>query len=152
MPIQRVAPPRPFHRAGVQPVLPSWLWNPMPQWLISPSDSERLACWGKRDISQECDNPRFLIRFLNISFPVFFSLGCRFSLDHLKTSFNVMKWVLYFFVPRMWKIENTRFGSFMPTFRVPLCCHISGCIVIICVRLRSTMISSWVRAGPYLFL
>lgn len=90
MPIQRAAPPRPFPRAGVQPVLPSWLWKPMPQWLISPSDSKRLARQGKRDLSQERDNPHFLIRFPNTSFPVFFSLGCGSFSWYLKTSLNVL--------------------------------------------------------------
>lgn len=45
---QRAAPPRSFPRSGILPVLPSWLGNPMPQRLISPSDSKRLAHWVKR--------------------------------------------------------------------------------------------------------
>lgn len=150
MPIQRAAPPRPFPRAGVQPVLPSWLWKPMPQWLISPSDSKRLARQGKRDLSQERDNPHFLIRFPNTSFPVFFSLGCGSFSWYLKTSLNVLYEEVDFvgrggFIPGMWGIQNSWLGSFMPTLCVSLRCPISGCIVIICVLLHLTVISSsWV--------
>lgn len=88
--------------------------NPIPQWLISATDSERLVHWGKRDVSQECDNPYFPIRFPNTALPNFFFLTwLQIYLLSLIIPLNVIKWVLYSFVPRMWRIQNPRFVYFM---------------------------------------
>lgn len=89
----------------------------MSQRLISVSDSKRLARWGKRDISRECDNPHFWIRSPSTTLPsclflvvCFSHLGADLSLDNTP---QFQKWVLYSFVFRIQ--EGSRTHDFYPS-------------------------------------
>lgn len=149
VPIQRTVPPRPFHGGGIQPVL-SWL---KPKSEASVIDFtiwlKRLVRWGKRDISQERDNPHFLIRFPNTTlFLMFFHLVADLSLESDNTP-QCYEVHLCVFVPSMWRVQNPCARS---TSCILLCCHKSWGTVITWVLLHLTMIFLRVRVVLYLFL